>query len=286
MVETMEHRISDVPATALVTLYCHALESRSKDPVLVDPKAVEIAADLDRTLSLSKNRLDRMLASGRIDRNLVIHIALRARHYDEYAREFLTRHPGGVIVNIGCGLDSRFLRIDNGSVIFYDLDLPEMIDLKKRFFRETERYHFIASSVLDLRWMGRLSGQEGPFLFMAEGVFMYLEADSVRSLVLQIRETFPGSGLICEVVNSFWLKMPQKALLDWKIHARGHLGKKAVFRSGFRDSREMEAWHPGIRLIGEWSYFDSNEEKLGWLRVFRHIGWIRKTQWTVHYLLR
>ncbi|MGV8129695.1 MAG: class I SAM-dependent methyltransferase [Methanolinea sp.] len=130
----MEYRIADVPATALVTLYCHALESQSEDPVLDDPKAVEITTKLNRILSQSKNRLDRMLASGNIDRNLVIHIALRARHYDEYAREFLARHPGGVIVNIGCGLDSRFLRIDDGSVIFYDLDLPEMIDLKKRFF--------------------------------------------------------------------------------------------------------------------------------------------------------
>jgi len=285
MVETMEHRIGDVPATALVTLYCHALESQSEDPLLDDPKAVEITTELDRTLSLSKNRLERILASGRIDRNLVIHIALRARHYDEYAREFLARNPGGVIVNIGCGLDSRFLRIDDGSVIFYDLDLAKMIDLKKRFFRETERYHFIASSVLDFRWMDLLSGLKGPFLFMAEGVFMYLEAERVRSLVLQLRKTFPGSELVCEVVNSFWLKMPQKALIDWKMHARGHLGREAVFRSGIRDSREMEAWHPGIRLLGEWSYLDSDEEKLGWLRVFRHIGWIRKTQWTVHYLL-
>ncbi|MFA5003435.1 MAG: class I SAM-dependent methyltransferase [Methanolinea sp.] len=130
----MEYRIADVPATALVTLYCHALESQSEDPVLDDPKAVEITTELNRILSQSKNHLDRMLVSGKIDRNLVIHIALRARHYDEYAGEFLARHPGGVIVNIGCGLDSRFLRIDNGSVIFYDLDLPEMIDLKKRFF--------------------------------------------------------------------------------------------------------------------------------------------------------
>jgi len=129
------------------------------------------------------------------------------------------------------------------------------------------------------------SGLEGPFLFMAEGVFMYLEADSVRSLVLQLRNTFPGSGFICEVVHSFWLKKPQKALLDWKMQTRGPLGREAVFRSGLWDSREMEAWHPGIRLLGEWSYLYSDEEKLGWLRAFWHIGWIRKTQWTVHYLL-
>ncbi len=284
-IRDMEHRISDIPATSFVTLSCHAIESRSKHPILHDPKAEEITSELIRTLSRSGDSLDRMLASGRIDRNLVTHIAIRAKKYDEYAREFLAGHPGGVIVNIGCGLDSRFLRIDEGSVIFYDLDLPEIIDLKRRFFRETDRYHFIASSVLDFRWMHTLSGLEGPFLFMAEGVFMYLEGDDVRSLVLQLRETFPGSELVCEVVNSFWLKKPLKALIDWKIHHRGHLGRGAVFRSGLRDGREMEQWHPDIRFLGEWSYFDSDEEKLGWLRLFRHIGWIRKTQWTVRYLL-
>jgi len=63
----MEYRIADVPATGLVTLYCHALESQSEDPVLDDPKAVEITTELNRILSQSKNHLDRMLVSGKID---------------------------------------------------------------------------------------------------------------------------------------------------------------------------------------------------------------------------
>ncbi len=65
----------------------------------------------------------------------------------------MQRFPDGVIVNIGCGLDSRFLRIDTGKGIFYDLDLPEIIEIKKDFFDETSRYHLIASSVLDYGWM-------------------------------------------------------------------------------------------------------------------------------------
>jgi hypothetical protein len=58
-----------------------------------------------------------------------------------------------------------------------------------------------------------------------------------------------------------------------------------MFRSGIHDSREMEQWHSGIQFLGEWSYFDSEEKKLGWLKVLKHIEFIRKTQWTVHYLL-
>lgn len=64
-----------------------------------------------------------------------------------------------------------------------------------------------------------------------------------------------------------------------------YLGKDATFNFGIRDSKEMEEWNPGINLLDDWSYFDSQEKKLGWLGLFRHIELFRKTQWTVHYKL-
>jgi O-Methyltransferase involved in polyketide biosynthesis len=277
--------LGDIARTSLITLYCHAQETLSDHPILSDPKAVEIATELNPTLSRSDHPLDRILVSGRLDRRLVVHIALRARQYDEYVRNFLRRAPEGVVVNIGCGFDSRFLRTDNGSMILYDLDLPEVIAIKKAFFPETERYRLIPSSVLDFDWMGPVSRHKGPFLFLAEGVFMYLEGREVRSLVLRLQETFPGSELVCEVVNSFWLKTPWRILLETKLQREMHLGKEAMFRSGISDGREMEQWGVGIRFLDEWSYFDSEEQKLGLFRALRHLAFIRKTQWTVHYRL-
>jgi len=277
--------IGDVASTSFITLYCHALETLSDNPVLSDPKSVEITTELNKTLSQSENVLDRILVSGTLDKRLVVHIALRAKKYDDYSRDFLKRFPDGVVVNIGCGLDSRFNRIDNGRVVFYDLDLPEIITIKRDFFKENERYHLISSSVLDFDWMEIVRRYDGPFLFMAEGVFMYLDGKDVRSLVLKIQETFPGSELVCEVVNSLWLKPLLKKMLDYKIQRQVHLGKDAVFRSGIADRWEMEQWHSGIQFIDEWSYFDSEEKKLGWFKLLKHIEFIRKTQWTVHYRL-
>jgi methyltransferase (TIGR00027 family) len=277
--------IGDVARTSFITLYCHALETRSPDPILLDPKSIEITTELNKTLSRSDQPLDRILVSGMLDKRLVVHIALRARKYDEYARDFLQKFPDGVVVNIGCGLDSRFLRIDNQRMVMYDLDLPEIIAIKKAFFQETERYHLIASSVLDYTWMVPVLQQKGPFLFIAEGVFMYLEGEDVRSLVLALQEKFPGSELVCEVVNSRWLKSPLKNMLDYKLQRQTHIGKDAMFRSGIHESREMEQWRDGIQFLDEWSYFDSDEKKLGLLNVLRHIELIRKTQWTVHYRL-
>jgi len=278
--------IGDIAATSFITLYCHALETLSVDPILSDSKSVEITTELNKTLSHSEHTLERILAAGTLDKRLVVHIAIRAKKYDNYARDFLKRFQDGVIVNIGCGLDSRFLRIDNGQVIFYDLDLPDIITIKKDFFKETDRYHLIASSVLDFDWMSPVLRHKGPFLFMAEGVFMYLDGKDVRSLVLDLQETFQGSELVCEVVNSLWLRPMLIKILDYKMQRQVHLGKEAMFRSGINDGREMEQWHSGIQFLDEWSYFDSEEKKLGWLKIFRHIDFIRKTQWTVHYLLK
>jgi methyltransferase (TIGR00027 family) len=277
--------LGDVESTALLTLYCHAIETRSKNPILHDPKAVEIAEKLNETLSGSPKKLDRNLANGKLKHQMVVHIACRAKRYDDYVRDFLKRFPEGVVVNIGCGLDSRFSRIDNGKVIFYDLDLPPMIELKKRFYEETDRYRLIPSSVLDYEWMSQISQHKGPYLFMAEGVFMYLEEDRVKELVLKMQEVFPGSELVCEVINSWCLRGLMGKIAKYKMQKELQLGEGASFQFGIPDSDAMEAWGDGITYLDDWSYFDLKEKKLGPLNLLGKVGFLRKTQWTVHYLL-
>jgi len=284
--ELFDIRMSDVSETSLLTLYCHAIESQSEDPIISDPKAVEIMQAVNQELSKSKNRLHKKMVKGKIDKRMVVHIAIRAKRYDEYVIEFLKSSPDGVVVNIGCGLDSRFLRIDNGRVRFYDLDLPDVIGIKRRFFEETDRYRFISSSVLDYGWMATLlEACDGPFLFIAEGVFMYLHREDVKSLVLELQSRFSGSELVCEVFNDLWLKGALKGIVNFKMRKELHLGKDATFHFGIRGSREMEEWNPGITFLDDWSYFDSKEAKLGWLRFLGGVGLFRKMQWTVHYRL-
>ena len=114
---------------------------------------------------------------------------------------------------------------------------------------------------------------------------MYLGKEDVQALVLQLQKQFPGSELICEIFNEFWLRRPWKKLLTIKLQKEFHLGKGAMFQSGFKNGKEMEQWNQGIEFIDEWSYFDSTENKLGWLRLLSKIDLIRRTQWTVHYRL-
>ena len=284
--ELFDIKISDVSATLFLTLYSRALESLSKNPILYDEKAIELMQKLNQELSKSKNKLLYRLSKGKLNRNLIAHISIRAKKYDEYVRNFLSQSPNSIVVNIGCGLDTRFWRIDNGKTLFYDLDLPEVIEIKKHFFNESDRYRFIASSVLDYDWMSLLTPHKmNPILFIAEGVFMYLNKEDVKSLVLKLQSQFPGSELVCEVCRDIWVREPFRSMVSFKMQKQLLLGKGVVYSFGIRDSKEIEEWNPGIKLLDEWSYFDSSEKKLGWLRLFRGIDLFRKTQYTVHYKL-
>lgn len=87
---------------------------------------------------------------------------IRAMKFDEYALDFLDKHPEGVIINIGCGLDTRFFRVENGKLQFFDLDLPDMINLKRQLNKESDRYQMIGKFVLDLDLMDPIASLSDP----------------------------------------------------------------------------------------------------------------------------
>lgn len=279
--------LSDVAETGMLTFYCHVLESQTTDPILRDEKAVEISRRLNPLFENSSSRALRNLAKGKISKQLVTHITLRAKKYDEYARSFLAENPDGILVNIGCGMDARFHRVDNGRLTCFDLDLPEMIEFKKQFYEETERYHFIAASVFDYTWMDQVA-QVGkrPVLFMAEGVFMYLDGEKVKELILKMQARFPGSDLVCEVVTAIFTRSPWNRMVALKMNKQLGVGKGAAFTFGVRNSRALETWHTGIEYLEDWSYFDTRHPRLGWVGVLAKMKVMRNVQYTVHYRLQ
>lgn len=277
--------LSDVSETGILTFYCHVVESQNPDPILFDEKAIEISRQLNPILAKSSSSLLRNLAKGKVKEELVVHINLRAKKYDEYAKSFLIKNPNGVIVNIGCGMDSRFQRIDNGRMTCFDLDLPEVIQFKKQFFKETDRYHFIAASVFDHAWMDLVAKTKKPVLFMAEGVFMYLDGEKVKDLILKLQARFPGSELVCEVVTEVFTRKPWNKMVALKMNQQLGVGKEAAFIFGVRNSHELETWHSGVEFLDDWSYFDTRHPRLGWVGTMGKLKFMRDIQYTVHYRL-
>jgi len=284
--KALERLFSDVEETGLLTLYGKAIESQSENPILDDTVAVAMTEKLDPILAKSDSKLLRRLYKRKIDPRLVVHLALRARKYDCYAREFLSRYPDAGIVNIGCGLDPRFQRIDNHSVRYFDLDLPEVIQFKQALLDETDRYRMIASSVFEEEWVHTVKKCGAKhWIFMAEGVFMYLQPDKVKKLVLDLQAQFPGSELICEVVKKSLTKGMLHKIAAMKMKKRFDIGNAAGYQFGLDTPAEMESWRKGIKYLEAWSYFDSNHPKLGMMRTFHKSQYFREMQYTVHYLL-
>lgn len=277
--------ISNVSSTLLVTLYSRAIESRSKNPIINDPKAEEIVEGINLELKKLPTKLARDLSNERVRKDVRVHLALRAKQYDMYTMEFLANHPDGVIVNLGCGFDTRFHRIDNGKVICYDLDLPEVIEIKKKLVPEEERYRYLEYSVLDYRWMDEIKQINKPVMFIAEGLLMYLPQRDVENMVKKLSNDFKGAILLCEVVNKKYTVGFGKKIVEFKMNKQLKFGDKVSFNFGLTDSYEMEKWGDTIRLIDDWVYFDADEEKIGWLKIFKNLKIFRETQWTVRYRL-
>ena len=223
--------------TLLITLYAKA---QLGNPIFFDPIALD-----------TLNRLDYDITRLHVPYKTVILVCQRAKMMDALTRDFLAEHPGAVVLQLGCGLDSRFWRVDDGRVSWYDLDMPAVVDLRRHFFTASERYQLIASSVTDLEWMDTVTSGGQPLLVVAEGLLMYLDEADVRRLLLRLHESFPGCRLIADVFS----KLAARS-------AANHPSLKqtgATLGWGIDDPRELESWAPGIRLLEE-TYFSDDPD--------------------------
>ena len=143
-------KLSGVPETMLQTVYARAKESRGRG-VIHDAKAEEIIEKLDYDFSLADK--DAAMRSDVIARTIVL---------DRLTKEWLAKHPGAVVVNIACGLDTRCYRV-SGYSHWYNLDLPETMTVRERLLPENGAISQIAMSAMD-NWGGKISEQNVPVL--------------------------------------------------------------------------------------------------------------------------
>ncbi len=276
---------SGVEETALLPLYAKAIESQNPNPIIRDEKAEALVPQLDIVLADRHTKMTEQLRSRNIEQRLITHLALRAKKYDEYAQNTLKKHPLGPIINIGCGFDTRFYRIDNGRAKFFDLDLQEMINFKRQLIEEGPRYHMIGQSVLDFSWMDKINHDGKPALFLFEGVLMYLHETDIKSLILELQKRFPRSELVYELTNRLWVEglMGKMARLKMQKHVK--MSGDAAFTFGVERPDAFVQWHDGIEFLEQWFYMDENHPKLGWERWFRNWKIFRNVRYTLRYRL-
>lgn len=243
--------LSQVSLTAIATLTSRAVETGRKNSTFSDPMAclclerlIATAAPADQRWILRMKRL----YSG----SQAIHTRVLARRvgtFDRLADQFIASHPGCTVVNLGCGLDTRFWRIQSQNCRFVEIDLPEMVALKRALLREHIRYELIGGSVLDPGWIEQVTrGGSNDFLFVAEGLFMYLPRPGAIGLFQLLAGCFDHSQLLLDTVPETYTRGLLKSLIAFETRVTWGLETSYVF--GIDHPRQIEGFAPGLKVSG------------------------------------
>ena len=157
----MKQKLNGIPETMLIPLWAKARETHNQNPIIKDARAMEIIAGIDYDFSVfEKSWLTQ------------VGVAIRTLILDEAVESFLKQNRNAAVINWGAGLDTRSGRLTNRDYhCWYDLDVPEAIELRKNFFQEDDKHRFIPKSIFDLSWLqdvdvvdpARPDNRGGPF---------------------------------------------------------------------------------------------------------------------------
>ena len=246
MSEKLHVDLSGAPQTMLATFYAKALDAELPKPILGDRWAKEIVDRID--YDWSKTSITKANSPS---------VTTRSAHFDNWARQFLAVHPEATVVHLGCGLDARAFRLDPGpGVEWYDVDYPDVIDLRRQLFPSRDNYHGIAASVTDPDWLADVR-PDRPTLMIAEGLTMYLTQSDGVALLRRFVDAFQTGELQFDAFNDLGIKSQwmnavvrrSGATLYWAVNGPDDI-VKAV---------------PGVRLLAWESPFDS--------ATFQDVAW-------------
>lgn len=222
-------QLGDVQETALIPLAIRANETKRKSARICDVKAVEIIDGL----RIDTKNLDRFFShEGVVARTIM---------FDEEVKKLLKKYPEALCVNIGCGLDDRFSRVDNGRIQWYNIDLPDSIEIRKKVFEETAREHMQAANILDSSWTEKVPKSE-IIIIIAEGLLMYFSKEQVKKILNNITDSFEKGFILAELMHP---KMMNEKRHDTVKNTN------AKFGWGTRSAKELLPLDPSLELVCE-----------------------------------
>jgi len=240
MSEKTKVSLGSVQKTLLLPLWGRAKESTKANPLLIDTTAVNLMDKIDYDFSTMEENLDEISQLGWI---------VRCIHIDRTLKQFLEKHPNATVVNVGCGLDTTFERVDNGAFRWYDLDLPDVIDLRRMLIPENERRKYITSSAFDTRWFDEITVEDNT-LFIAAGVLYYFDEAQIKRLFLEMADRFPGSEIIFDASSPFGVKMANRMVIK-----TSGMDEKSFLQWGLKSAHQIEKWDMRIKLLDAYPYF-------------------------------
>ncbi|CDC43492.1 o-methyltransferase domain protein [[Eubacterium] siraeum CAG:80] len=242
--------------TMLQSFYARAKYSRKKNAKFYDAKAIELVDKID--YDFSKAEKDSTMSNGVIARTIV---------FDELVKDFINKNPDCTVVNIACGLDTRFYRMDNGRIIWYNVDLPETIEVRDAIYHESGRVSTIGISATDPDWADKVT-KRGKMLFIIEGLSMYLTSDENAQMLSIIRDKFDNATVLMECLAKKWVNKEhtEKSIQD--------TGAKFVFGADTFDDLGKAA--DGFRCIKNDNIIRGMTEIMPILKPFRKLPFLKK----------
>jgi len=195
-------QLSGVSASMLRCLWARAQLSKEYSSLFYDEKAIELVEKIEYDFSTSDMPFEGIMFNISRKGNVPEFglFTLRAKQFDEKAKAYIAEHPRASIVNIGAGLDTTFYRVDNGSIHWYDLDLPAVIDIRKQLLPEPDRVMYIAKSLFDPSWCKDVKYTEEGVFMIAGGIFMWFEESQVKQFFSMLADNFPGGEIVFNVL--------------------------------------------------------------------------------------
>ena len=246
--------LGSVQETLLLPLWGRAIETQKKKPLLIDNKAVSIINSIPYDFNVISKNISEVVQAGWIARSLF---------FDNKIKIFIKTHPEATIANIGCGLDTTFDRVDNGKMQWLDLDLPDTIDLRKKYIFESDRRHFIPKSVFDQSWYDRIEKKNKVMLLIA-GVLCYFSQSDVKRLFNEFHTFLPGVEVVFDYFSNIGMKVSNKKVIE-----DGGMNESAYLKWSINNILEIEKWDKNIKVI---SYMPMYREYKKNFSILKRIG--------------
>ena len=199
-----------VEDTLFVPMLGRIYASEHCPQILYDKKALELKNKLPSDL-IEQNKQNQytLLAS-----------ASRSANMDRFIQSFLERRPNGVIVQLGCGLETTYYRCDNRRTHWYAVDLPHVIDYRRELLPESERETYLAGDAFSEDWIRQVRTEfpDAPILVTAGGLFHYFEENKVISLLRMIGQS-GNMEVVFDTVNKRGMTMMKKKYMKQVGHA-------------------------------------------------------------------
>ena len=226
---------NSVQETLVIPLYARWLCSQQFPELYQDASAARLMEEVDYDFSSLKRR-----ANGLMQSFGALEVAMRQNDLAWEVRDYLKGHPKAAVIDLGCGLDNTGRACDNGRCAIWNIDLPDVIELRNRLSPAGEREENLAFDLKDTRWLDavRSDSADGTVLFAA-GLFYYFTTEEVRTLVAEIARRFPGGRLVFDAAD----KAAVRLMLKTWVKQAGIRNVGAYF-SVRNAKQELEAWSP------------------------------------------